>query len=117
MKTKIRIATISYWSAQFLWVGACVAVLVFYLRTHANTSDADIVLGYAMIALSFPASLADIVIHGWIGVVTSRQDTGTVWAWVEMFIVGYIQWFVLLPLIIRAVRRRVSARSKGQESR
>lgn len=116
MKTKIRIATIAYWSAQFLWVGACVAVLVFYLRTRANATDADTVLGYAMIALSFPVSLADIVIHGWLGVVAGRQETGTVWAWIEMFVLGYLQWFVLFPLAIRAVKRRVSTRAKGQES-
>ena len=88
-------------------------MLVIYLRTRANGADADIFPGYAMIALSFPSSLVDLYLHGWIEYLTNLRG-GTIWMWVELFILGYIQWFVLLPLVIRAVRRRVGARAKGQ---
>jgi hypothetical protein len=113
MNTRNRIFGIAYWICQALWISLCVAVLVIYIHTRANGTDADIFPGYAMIVLSFPVSFVDLYLHGWIEYLTNLRG-GTIWMWVELFILGYIQWFVLLPLVIRAVRRRVGARAKGQ---
>jgi hypothetical protein len=108
---RMKATKIAYWSAQSLWIATCIVVLVVYLHTHATATDADTFLGYAMIALSFPLSLADVPIHGFIEVATGSQ-TGTVWAWCEMFILGYVQWFVLLPLAVKALRQRASSGAK-----
>jgi len=105
--TRNRVFRVAFRVFQFLWLSACMAVLVIYLRTRASATDADIFLGYAMIALSYP--LGSIVF----GIQARLLDlanvhAGSIWMWAEMLIMGYVQWFVLLPLAIRVVRRRLS---------
>lgn len=113
MNTRERVFGIAYWVAQAIWISVCVAALVIYIRTRSNATDADVFLGYAMIVLSFPSGSIVFGIQARLGSLANIQ-VGSIWMWAEMLIIGYLQWFVLLPLVIRAVRRRVAARTKGQ---
>jgi hypothetical protein len=113
MNTRERVFGIAYWVAQAIWVSVCVATLVIYIRNRTNATDADVFLGYAMIALSFPSGSIVFAIQARLAGLANIQ-VGSIGMWAEMLIIGYLQWFVLLPLVIRAIRRRVSARAKGQ---
>lgn len=112
MASRRRIFGFVYRAIQVLWLGLSIAVLVIYLQTRANATDADVFLGYAMITLSFPSGSIVLAVLTWIGNLVNFQ-VGSIWMWSEMLIVGYVQWFVLLPFAIRLVRRRISASAKS----
>ncbi len=63
-----------------------------------------------MMNLAFPASMT--VYYKPIGAIVVRQYTevgndlrSIVFLWLYLFVVGYLQWFVLVPLIARRMER------------
>lgn len=106
---------ISYWVgaktalvARWTWIALttlalCIALALF----SAGKKDADIVLAYAMVVLSFPIGF---VIGPMIGSALSWDGYGSLMIyWVVNAIFGYLQWFVVLPRLIAAFRSRNKA--------
>lgn len=106
-------------SLRLVWVLLAFAVLAASLLLYDGrpNSDADILLGYAMLTLSFPIGAALAAGLGFLGRVlfetmgyvftTSYASMAVVW--LVFFIAGYLQWFVFVPKMLdwrRARRRR-----------
>ncbi len=93
--------------AKAAWIGiAVVALLVtLYGFDGETSSDIWIVLTWSMLVLSFPASLIVSLVHMALGagfsitIKTSYLSLAIEWA--AYFILGYWQWFVLLPWLWR----------------
>jgi hypothetical protein len=72
-------------------------------------SDAEDLLGWGMLVLSFPASIlyaaAFSLMAEWLlsqfGTVVSTSYTSMTVSWMAMLALGYVQWFVLMPKLIR----------------
>jgi hypothetical protein len=90
---------------RLAWVVICVLLLVLYVSTYNSTThrDNDIVLDVFMNALSFPSSylaamaydhiIADHIAYNPV----YRPRTEMCRDWAIFFVVGYIQWFVIVP--------------------
>lgn len=110
---------ISYWTgaksariARWTWIvltilALCIALAMF----GTGKKDADIVLAYAMVVLSFPVGF---FIGPMIGSALSWDGFGSlVIYWVVNAIFGYLQWFVVLPHLISAFRSRNKSKVPG----
>ena len=101
---------------KWLWVlGAFLALLVsLAVYDGKPNSDADLLLGYAMLTLSFPLSLvlaAALSLLGHIAYATTGYVFTTSYAsiavsWLVFFIAGYMQWFLLMPWLWRKWKAR-----------
>lgn len=111
---------------KWIWCVCSAAVLLvsLYFYDGKPNSDADVLLAYGMLALAFPISLLLAIIAGIIGQ-SAYSSFGYVletsyWSialtWLCFFVVGYLQWFKLVPYLIgklRALRtQRGSASAK-----
>ena len=96
---------------KLAWVLIAFAALVasLILFDGRPNSDADILLGYAMLALSFPMGmlmaatlsvLARMLVEAG-GYVFTTSYLALIVEWLVFFIVGYLQWFVLVPRVWR----------------
>lgn len=95
------------------WLLLCIGLVVLFALTSNDTShrDNDIVLGYLLIALAFPASLLSIWLMGWVTELPHLLFGANIsipGGWVGMvltspliIVAGYLQWFVLIPKLWR----------------
>ena len=95
----------------FAWLSCCVIVLIYTLANMDNDKNKDlsIVFVYFMTALSFPSG----VLVGFIWGAASEikyyvfcqyfDDSGLILftAWMMYLAFGYMQWFVLIPRLMR----------------
>lgn len=96
---------------MLLWTLGAVMALIASLIIYDGkpNSDADLVLGYAMLALSFPlgfvisvaANLLGQIAYATAGYVFTTNYVSIIVTWFIFFIAGYVQWFVLLPWLWR----------------
>jgi hypothetical protein len=94
-----------------LWLAACLAVLVFAF-VQRRVPDADIVVAYLMLALTFPVgflvaavlSLAFAAIDSSFGLTVPGGFTSNAATWVLFVIAGYLQWFVVVPWVVPKFR-------------
>lgn len=94
-----------------IWFVACVLVLVFAF-VQRKIDDTDIAFTYFMLYLTFPvgyllAAIAGFVLfslHDAYGIVAPGGFIPNLVAWVLFVVVGYLQWFVLLPWLVRRFR-------------
>lgn len=103
---------------RVLWVSLSVTVLVLSLVSFDGrpNSDAGLLLLYSMLVLSFPAGLVFTMLVA--GLYAALQSAFSVvvptsylemaFEWTGFFIVGYLQWFRLVPFLSNKVRRRSS---------
>jgi len=105
------------WLLRLLWLGLCVAVLVWALNA-APATEAHVAHGWAMVVLTFPIGLFGLFAVGAAAYLSLTLlslelsgPSGLVLLWSVMTALGYIQWFVLVPEILR--RRKALARTKG----
>ncbi|HWR54628.1 MAG TPA: hypothetical protein VN428_26200 [Bryobacteraceae bacterium] len=86
------------------WLLACALVLARVLAYRND--DARLVEFYMMLVLSWPASLAAVwgyaAMLDWI---PCDGVAGILLMWFFFFIVGYLQWFRVVPFVVRRVRR------------
>lgn len=105
---------------RLAWVLLACAVLAASLLLYDGrpNSDADVLLGYAMLTLSFPigaALAAGIGILGRVlfetmGYVFTTSYASMVVVWLVFFVAGYLQWFVFVPKLLGWLHaRRTSA--------
>ncbi len=107
-----------------LWILACVSVVVhtilFRNASPYNFGDAQVVEWACMSMLSFPSSLLFYstyaeVLFNWLGYPGNDPRT-ILFLWSIPFIAGYIQWFVLVPLVTRLACRRFGDKESGRTS-
>lgn len=107
---------------KWLWVLSALLALLASLAAYDGepNSDADLLLGYAMLTLSFPLGLivaASFSILGQVAYATTGYVFTTSYVsitvtWLIFFVAGYVQWFVLLPWLCRKWKAR-RARGAG----
>jgi len=94
-----------------MWLAICVTALVYAYKGYQGFSDWKLEEGLAfeMMALSFPASIivvaalilagAGLRLFGLALPASSRPEmTAT---WLLFVVVGYVQWFVVVPRLLR----------------
>lgn len=90
-----------------LWIAAAVIVLAFTLYAFDGkpNSDIGILFAWYMLALSFPASLVVPLVHvalfDGLGIAVESSYSSFVLDWLGFFLVGYLQWFVVVPWLWR----------------
>ncbi len=110
-------------TSRALWVVLAVLVLVVVLRGFDGRPNSDIeeVLAWTMLPLGFPSSL--LFPAAFAGYASAREALGQgpvvvtylslVVSWAVLFALGFIQWFVLVPALVRRLRAR-RARPAGE---
>ena len=108
-----------FFRATFIvWLFACSAVLWFVVRTWAPgpNSDAGVIFAWSMLALTFPSGIlvagAYALLSGADAINTMNPVYGFSVIWSAFVLVGYIQWFKILPTIWR---RLAIARAKSTQ--
>jgi len=104
-------------TAATAWVSLCLGVLVFgYVQRSVH--DMPVAFTWFMIILSFPLGIPGVLAAGlgWPGVMNGlgfsyEPFRDELPIWVLAFVLGYWQWFVLLP---RALRRLSSRPTRGE---
>lgn len=91
--------------------------LVVTLRGYdgAPNSDSEDVLAWCMLALGFPSSLLFPAAFSLVAATRALLGGGEMvvsyWSllasWFCLSVLGYVQWFVLLPVVIRKARARL----------
>ena len=102
--------------SKWIWGASSMSVLLttLYFYDGKPNSDADILLAYGMLALSFPAGLiisaivgvAGYVVFSTYGYVVQTSYWSILLTWLIFFVVGYWQWFRLVPWLIRRIKGR-----------
>lgn len=109
---------------RLLWVLLCITVIVvtfiIYDGTPA-TRDAELILIYGMMMLSFPAGQIIALIFAALGYALETVGlglaipsgySGFLCEWVVFFAVGYVQWFIVVPFFVRWLRARGQRREE-----
>lgn len=112
---------------KILWLLASVAVLVItlYFFDPVTAKDADLILVYGMLALAFPsgflvaafiALLAYVEETTGVPMVNANYGRGMItFMWLCFVVVGYLQWFGLVPWLMakRRARHADTSSSRG----
>ncbi len=91
---------------KVLWIGATLFVLLVTLYSYDGKplSDIWIFLTWFMLILSFPAGLVVSAIHYALGagfsITIETSYLSLAVEWIVYFVLGYIQWFKMLPYLI-----------------
>lgn len=104
--------------AKVGWLSMATGVLVFTFYLYDGTPithDAELILLYGMLALSFPASQLVALILGSVGYIAEKWGVDLsipmsymtlAVEWLIFLGAGYLQWFVLLPWLWRKWKSR-----------
>ena len=96
--------------SKVIWIVLCLldfAVCVSFYNSTTNR-DNDIVLYLTMIALAFPSAYIVVLLYSGSQALhvpplpLGRTEMSVLWA--AFAVVGYLQWFVILPWVIKKVR-------------
>lgn len=79
------------------WTALALVLLILAMSMYASNKDIDLVLAYAMLALSFPMGWLGTPILAHFGNHISDPYIGMLAVWAVFFGCGYLQWFVVLP--------------------
>jgi hypothetical protein len=99
---------------KIIWLLIAVTVLVGCLLAYDGSpnSDADVLLGYGLLALSFPIGLLIAIVLGGAGQAVSSSYGFTFSVsyaslsitWLIFCAISYLQWFIFIPWILRRAR-------------
>ena len=97
--------------AAVTYLVACAAVLAFAIAGR-EIRDTDIVVVYAMLLLSFPAGFVvaalfagvGYLLHETLGIIVPGGLGNNVVTIIAFAAVGYVQWFIAVPLLYRKVK-------------
>ena len=122
--------TRTYWTIALLWTIACVACLLIGLGTFSSSgvevslpsSERRMISHLGTQILGFPAafmlagSIADLAReHGIILYsVTSASAAPFLRDWAISYVIGFVQWFVVVPWLVRMIRRVRGQRFAGR---
>ena len=94
-----------------LWFGASIFVLcvTLYAFDGKPNSDIGIFFAWCMLFLSFPSgllvSLVHMTLYDGFSVAVETSYLSLVLDWVGFLVLGYLQWFKLLPYLITTLLR------------
>ncbi|HUF19736.1 MAG TPA: hypothetical protein VMP00_03180 [Burkholderiales bacterium] len=99
------------WILAASWVAACVVVLV-YAFVQRGMGEISAAFGYMMVLLTFPAgllvfyavSLTGIPFVIGVGAAPFLSAGGLIAVWLALTVLGFVQWFTLLPWILARLR-------------
>jgi len=100
--------------ARATWIGICFIALLLVISIMDpgrpdTIKDAGMVLSYLMLTLSFPIGFLGVLLLVGLSQIFSLGEAGpytsNLMAWFLLVAFGYIQWFILLPYIIKRVRK------------
>ena len=98
--------------AMWVWVGLSVVILIFvisllYVRYGVGLQGASEAVGYPMLVLSFPSGLAFTYCYAGFSYLVGPMpiQVDLFFFWLGFFVVGYLQWFKLIPFVIRKTRK------------
>lgn len=95
---------------KLLWLLATGFVLfvTLYAFDGKPNSDIGVFFAWCMLFLSFPSSLlvpiAHMVLYEGFSIEIETSYLSLVFDWVGFLILGYLQWFQLMPYFIRKLR-------------
>jgi hypothetical protein len=95
---------------KVLWTGVSIFVLAVTLYAYDGKplSDIWVFLTWLMLILSFPAGLVVSAVHYALGagfsITVQTSYLSLALEWVAYFVLGYLQWFKLLPYLIGKLR-------------
>ena len=98
--------------AKALWIGANVLVLMVTLYAFDGKPNSDIgsFFVWYMLALSFPSGLlvpiVHVVLYDGLSIAVETSYLSLMLDGAGFFILGYFQWFRLLPYLIAKLRSR-----------
>jgi hypothetical protein len=98
-----------------LWLAAW-AVLLFTFTVAIQERDSDVVLYFGMMALTFPSGLLAVWLIRALDTLGLSLPNGVLGQYIGLtlfILVGYCQWFVLLPKFFRFFKSRPTRRSSG----
>jgi hypothetical protein len=98
------------------WSTAAVALLLlalylFNVKDARPNSDAGVPMIYGMFLLSFPSGLGVMTLSSWLIIRSGSEgaaesNSHLVQVWLVMAVAGYLQWFVLIPWLVRKWQAR-----------
>lgn len=122
-KKSWRFARLAFVATKVAWCAANVLLLAWWLWLDSQRRfDGQILILVALNALSFPLGLCIYVLIGLLDVLLNARISegmpGGIWAvvlgWSCFFLTGYLQWFKVVPFLVRKLR--ANRRSRGQLS-
>jgi len=113
----LKFARTAYLLVQVVWIALAIGLLYFTVLKPNQAEDSFVVFGWGLILLTFPLGWIALVVVGgvhWIAfeVFTVELPGGlvaTTITWAIVTLIGYFQWFVWLPRLVRSLRRRWSS--------
>ena len=90
------------WFLAAAWAVLSVAVLARFLYDGAaldHNSEITVRFTYEFLALNFPISAPLLYV----------APAHPIWQWSFFTLAGFVQWFILIPLLWQWLRRRLSA--------
>lgn len=97
---------------QSLWIGIATLILIITLYAFDGTSNNDIGIFFSwyMLAVSFPSGLlvplVHVTLYDGLAILVEASYFSFFLDWIGFFVLGYMQWFVLLPWLWRRWKAR-----------
>ncbi len=96
-----------------VWLTIMITALVDVLRHIEENPASAILIGWFMIVAGFPLSFLGLICCAGFAVVAQGINDGVVSirvyafiSWVIMSAFGYLQWFVIIPFLIKSWKER-----------
>lgn len=87
------------------YLAACLAMLAWYWL-HRSDPEAAIALGWMIVSVTIPAGLLGGLLAG-----SVLPAVNAVTVWLVCAVLGYLQWFVLVPWLWRIRDRELERRN------
>lgn len=100
--------------AKATWFGIYFIVLLLIIGIMDPSrpdivKDAEIIFIYLILTLSFPIGFLGVIFLIGLSQIFSLEELGpyisTLITWLLFMVLGYIQWFMLLPYIVKRIRK------------
>ena len=97
---------------KIVWIAAATFSLFFTLYAFDGKPNSDIgpLFAWSMVALSFPAGLlvqlVHIALYDWFSIAVKTSYFSLLIDGASFLLMGYLQWFVLLPWLWRKWKAR-----------
>jgi hypothetical protein len=94
---------------RVLWIGTTVSVLALSLYAFDDKPNSDIGVFFAwcMLAVSFPVGLlvplVHVALYDGLSITIKTSYLSLALDWAGFFVLGYLQWFKLLPYLIAKI--------------
>ncbi len=115
-------------NARRVWIAVCVLLLLFILHelSDPENKDTQFVLGYGMLVLTFPSFflvaylLTFIYASGFVLSASAASAPPTrlefFLTWLGFFAIGYFQWFVCIPYLLKTIENLAASRRNRSDN-